>query len=214
MSAVTERLVIGPGMAGALMTPEEFDAAEDWEEGYIYELIQGVLVVSPPAGIEERGPNDWLGQLLRNYRDAHPKGRALDYTVTEHTIKAGRNRRRADRVVWAGLGRRPDFADDVPTIAFEYVSPRRRAWRRDYEAKRAEYEAAGVSEYVIIDRFRRTVSVFRREGKRKKYSLKVLTEKDVYTTSFLPGFKLSLARLFQEIDFVEGGNQGSDEIDV
>src|SRR5262249_14009392 len=40
--------VVGPAMAGTLMSPEEFDAIEDWSEGYVFELIHGVLVVSPP----------------------------------------------------------------------------------------------------------------------------------------------------------------------
>lgn len=33
---------------GMLMTPEEFDAATDFDELYSYELIHGVLIVSPP----------------------------------------------------------------------------------------------------------------------------------------------------------------------
>ncbi len=31
--------MITPALAGTLMTPEEFDAADDWEEGFRYELI-------------------------------------------------------------------------------------------------------------------------------------------------------------------------------
>src|SRR5947209_6939930 len=105
MSAVSESQAIGPSMAGTLMTPEEFDVTRHWEEGYVYELINEVLVVTPPPGIEERGPNDFLGFLLRDYQLRHALGKALDYTVTEHTIRTGKNRRRADRVIWAGLGR-------------------------------------------------------------------------------------------------------------
>jgi Uma2 family endonuclease len=197
MSALTEPIVIGPGMAGTLMTPEEFDAAQDWEEGYVYELINEVLVVSPPAGIEERGPNDLLAQLLRNYRDQHPQGKALDYTVSEHTIRTGRNRRRADRVIWAGLGRLPDPDREPPTIAIEFLSPGRRSRTRDYEVKRKEYDKAGITEYWLIDRFRQKLTVFRRKARKAPL---VLGADETYTTPLLPGFELPLARIFTEAE--------------
>ena len=50
-------LVLGPALAGTLMTPEEFDRAEEVDRSYTYELIHGVLVVAPPPLEEERGPN-------------------------------------------------------------------------------------------------------------------------------------------------------------
>ena len=49
-----------------LMTPEEFDAADDFDEHYAYELIHGVLIVSPPPGEAERDPNGELDFLLRS----------------------------------------------------------------------------------------------------------------------------------------------------
>jgi Uma2 family endonuclease len=188
-------------MAGTLMTPDEFDAAQDWEEGYVYELINEVLVVSPPAGIEERGPNDLLAQLLRNYRDRHPQGKSLDYTVSEHTIRTGGNRRRADRVIWAGLGRLPDVNRETPTIAIEFLSPGRRGRTRDYEVKRKEYEKAGITEYWLIDRFRKTMTVFRRRG--RKATKLVLGAEETYVTPLLPGFELPLARIFAEAELFE-----------
>ena len=48
-----------------LMTPEEFDAATDFDAVYSYELIHGVLIVDPPPGESGRDPNDELGNLLR-----------------------------------------------------------------------------------------------------------------------------------------------------
>ena len=78
MSTVQEELVLGPEMNGTIMTPEEFDAAEDWDEDYVYELINGVLIVSPAPSEGERGPNDLLGRLLLNYQEDHPQGAALD----------------------------------------------------------------------------------------------------------------------------------------
>src|SRR5205823_3864670 len=128
---------LGPWSAGILLTPEEFDAAE-FEEGWRYELIHEVLVVSPTPLRQERDPNEELGSMLRNYREGHLQGTSLDATLAEETVMTARNRRRADRVIWAGLGRLP-AEDETPTIIVEFVSKGRANRLRDYETKRAEY---------------------------------------------------------------------------
>jgi Uma2 family endonuclease len=56
-------------------------------------------------------------------------------------------RRRADRVIWASLGRRPDLEHDVPTIVAEFVSTSRHDRYRDYEERRLQYLDLGVKEY-------------------------------------------------------------------
>ena len=160
-SKVRIRPRIGPSCAGLRMSPEEFDALTNFDERYRYELVRGVLVVTPPPAEAERDPNGELEYLLRDYKKRHPQGSALDKTLAEHQIQPGDGRRRADRVIWAGLGRVPDPVADVPTIAVEFVSRGKRDWLRDYEEKRREYLALGVVEYWIIDRFRRTMTVYR-----------------------------------------------------
>ena len=101
-----------------------------------YELIHGVLIVSPPPGESERDPNDELGNLLRAYKSGHQAGSALDKTLSEQYVHLADSRRRADRVIWAGLGRIPDPKTDVPAIVVEFVSNRQRDRVRDYEEKR------------------------------------------------------------------------------
>src|SRR5262245_60796661 len=133
------KLRLGPRQAGTLMTPEEFDAVTDYDDRYCYELIHGVLVVSPIPLEAECDPNEEPGHLLRAYKDNHPQGAALNKTLPERYILSAENRRRADRVIWAGLGRVPDPAVDVPTIIVEFVSRAKRDRRRDYEEKRQEY---------------------------------------------------------------------------
>ncbi len=41
------KIVLGPELNGALMTPEEFDAVEECDENYRNELIHGVLIAAP-----------------------------------------------------------------------------------------------------------------------------------------------------------------------
>jgi len=189
---------LGPELAGTFMSVEEFDAAEEWEEGYRYELINGVLIVTPPPSEGERGPNDVLGHLFWTYKEHHPQGAALNYTLTEQTIATPRSRRRVDRVVWAGLGRLPDVRRDRPTIAIEFVSSRRRDRVRDYQAKREEYGEAGIAEYWIVDRFRRRMTVIRYAGGQS--SEIIVAEGETCRTPLLPGFELPLARLLREAD--------------
>ena len=49
------KLVLGPRLAGTAMTPEEFDAVEEYDEHYCYELISGVLIATPIPLAEETG---------------------------------------------------------------------------------------------------------------------------------------------------------------
>jgi Uma2 family endonuclease len=190
------KLYLGPDSGGARLTPEEFDAAE-FEEGWRYELIGGVLVVSPVPLRKERDPNEELGRWLRNYREDHPQGRAMDATFSEELVVTHTDRRRADRVIYAGLGRDP-LEGEVPTIVVELVSKGKRDLIRDYEEKRDEYLALGVREYWVFDRFARCLTVYRPQGSTSVQQ--VVREGEIYTTPLLPGFELSLDRLLARAD--------------
>ena len=183
--------VFGPGSAGTLMTTREFDRAE-FEDGWRYELIHGVLVVSPIPLEEEADPNEELGHWLRTYRDTHPQGSALNLTLPERIVRTKKHRRRPDRLIWAGLGRLPRRRER-PTILAEFVSEGKRDRDRDYEEKRDEYMEIKIQEYWIIDRFQRTMTVYFQSG--DKVKKKVVRENQTYTTDLLPGFELPLGRL-------------------
>ncbi len=195
--AMPESGVFGPEANGILMSPQEFDRA-DFEDGWRYELMNGVLIVTPIPLMNEAEPNDYLGHLLYRYWEEHPQGRkVLNATAPERIIRTGANRRRADRVIWAGLGRQPTQRE-TPTIAVEFTSRRKRDRDRDYITKRDEYLQAGVKEYWIIDRFSHTMTVLsRRRGRNRS---QVFTQSGIYTTDLLPGFELPLARLFELAD--------------
>jgi Uma2 family endonuclease len=194
---------IGPGSAGLRMKPEAFDAipASGFVRGCRYEIIDGVLVVSPFPGPGERSLNDYVGYLLTQHFET-PADRPVDAdTLPEQTI-ATTNRRRADRAIWVGLDRKPDEQADVPAIVIEFVSSRRRDAYRDYEEKREEYLAAGVKEYWVIDRFRRIMTVYKARKSRKssRPTYDIVTETGSYETPLLPGFSLPLARLLEKAD--------------
>ncbi len=196
--ATVERQVlqISPDSNGMLVTPWEFDAA-DFEPGWRYELVNGVLIVTPPPLRGERDPNEELGHWLRKYQEDDKQGASLDFTLSEETVHIGPHHRRVDRAIWAGLGRLPE-ENETPTICVEFVSEGKRNRQRDYEVKRDEYHSAGVREYWFIDRFQHTMTVY--GFTRSKVTGKVFTRRQTFKTSLLPGFKLLLKELFEFAD--------------
>jgi Uma2 family endonuclease len=181
------------------MSPDEFDAIVDYDDAFNYELIHGVLVVTPMASRSERSPNELLGNWLYVYRQQHPAGKCLVDTVFEEYLRTSGNRRRADRVLWvAHSGRRPDPDVEVPTIVVEFVSAGKAAWQRDYVEKRDEYLQAGVAEYWVIDRFRRSLTVYTRQS--EQVAERTIREAEVYRPALLPGFELPLAEILAAAD--------------
>lgn len=198
MSAVPRtrsRIILGPELNGTLA---EFDAVEEYDENYVYELIHGVLVVNPIPLETEVGPNEYLGYLLLGYWERDLQKSALDATLPERYVRTKDSCRRVDRLIWAGLGRVPDWKKDLPTIAVEFVSQARRDRLRDYEETRREYMELGIGEYWIIDRFRRIMTVIR--NRPKGAVVRIIHEHETYSTSLLPGFELPLARLLEIAD--------------
>jgi len=198
MSTAVEVAWVGFDSAGILMSPEEFDAIEEYDELYDYELIHGVLVVTPIPLDEEAHPNETLGGLLFVYQRQHPSGSALDLTLQERYVYLPNSRRKPDRQIWAGLGRVPDTKNDVPTIVVEFVSAGKRNWKRDYITKKEGYRELGIQEYWIFNRFSRTMTVHRNapEGATEL----VIAEGEIYRTPLLPGFELPLSELLEAAD--------------
>ena len=76
---------------------------------------------------------------------------------------------------------------EVPTIVAEFVSRGKVNQDRDYIAKRAEYREIGVREYWVIDRFRRTLTVYTFSGESDQ--VRVIPENQNYETPATPGFR-------------------------
>jgi hypothetical protein len=98
-------VVLGLDCNGLRLTPEEFDAAAEYDENYTYEIINGVVVVNPIPLAEEAGPKELLGIYLYLYRTAHAQGKSMDHTLPQQYVRTPGGRRLADRLIWTGLGR-------------------------------------------------------------------------------------------------------------
>ena len=79
---------------------------------------------------------------------------------------------------------------------------------RDYETKRAEYLGVGVVEYWIIDRFRRTLTAWRKTAKKPV----VVGEFETYETKLLPGFVLHMDELMAAADGWEPEDEENEEL--
>src|SRR5687768_8265210 len=110
-----------PGLNGVLMTLDEYESIDEWEPGYRYELIHGVLIVSPPPDDAGQGPNERLGYWLLLYKDQHPNGKTLDDTLMERPVRTRAGIRVVDRALWIGYGRPIKSRRDLATILVEFV---------------------------------------------------------------------------------------------
>jgi len=191
-------IVLGPESAGILMTPEEFDAVEEYDECYAYELIHGVLVVNSFPSPEVAAANELLGCMLLRYKCEHSQGGNLNDTLPLQYVRTPSDRRIANRLIWTGLGRMPNLKNDPATIAVEFVSAGRRNRQRDYEEKRQEYGESGITEYWIFDRFRRTLTIVAYSGSQETET--VIPETQTYESPLLPGFVVPLDRILASAD--------------
>jgi len=88
----------------------------------------------------------------------------------------------------------PTYIDGPADLAVEIVSPE--SVDRDYQVKRAEYEAAGVPEYWIIDALQKEAR-FYQLGADGRYRPGDVDADGVYTSPVVSGFRLRVSWLWQ-----------------
>lgn len=196
--AKTTRSDIGPRHHGRKMSLKRFEFAKT-EEGWLYELARGYIVVSEvanlPHGLQVASIRDHLGK----YRLENPQ--ALYHTFAGSECKllvpAWESERHPDIAVYltAPKGRRDRmlWRTWIPDLVVEVVSDSSRD--RDYTQKREEYWTLGVKEYWIVDAKLARVVVLRRG--RAQWTEKELGPEDVCETKLLPGFKLPCKAIFE-----------------
>ena len=187
-----EQLHLGKLDDGRPTTTEEF-ANASYDEGWIYERVNGRLVVMSPEGtghVIQSTP--WMTRL-HVYFSEHPE--IVQAVVAQAWVHVDDDTTRfPDIAVYLGGPLEAlNVPDQVPDLAFEFVSPSKKDRRRDYVEKRADYQKIGVREYVIVDRFDKKVTVLTPgEG---GYQERVLTSADTYRSPLLPGFEVRLAEV-------------------
>lgn len=207
MATVTMPLRVGPADHGRALTLDEFEEAE-FEEGYRYELAQGVLEASETPG-EAHAVIVWvLLSTIADYQREHPgvihrAGGGSEYRFRLPIMQSGRH-----PDVAVTLRNTPRDWRDLrrASLAFEVVSKGAESRERDYVTKREEYLAYGLLEYWIVDPWERTVTVLMRDG--DSWREQVYRDDQGAEGLVLPGFTVRVADLWAALE--EEGDEASE----
>ncbi len=175
--------------AGMRLTVDElFELPND---GHKYEVIDGVVMMSPRASGPHQHTAISIFRQLDSYNLANPIGEVfLDFEVRLGQRTSGRDILYAPDVVFVRSDRQIDtkkYVDGAPDLAVEVISPGSR--RIDTVTKRNDYERFGVREYWIIDPARNAMTFLRlMDGK----YVEVAPDGDKFASEAVPGFALDL----------------------
>jgi Uma2 family endonuclease len=183
-------------------TLEEFrqfvSSREALGDDHHYELLNGRIVMNPPAGWPHGRLDRKLGTLLGNFVDPRGLGEVLGSSqgfilpsgeVVEPDVSFVSTAR------WKA-GPEPEvgeFLQVVPDLVVEILSPSTSA--RDRGEKRGIYARNGVGEYWLVDPRARTVTVLSLAGDRFQEAAPAATEGKV-ESKVLPGFTVNVRDLF------------------
>jgi Uma2 family endonuclease len=192
MATTTRR--VGPADHGRRMTLDEFVDA-DFEEGWLYELARGVIVVTEVPGLNHGRIVGRVTRLFITYEIHHPD--VINYRAGGECrlrLPGMQSDRHPDQAIY--LDPPPEgpnlWAHWVPHIVVEVVSPG--GEDRDYVEKREEYLRAGVGEYWILDPTTRIMHVLRRAG--DVWDEVRVPADGLYQTHLLPGLEVRPGELF------------------
>jgi Uma2 family endonuclease len=193
-STPSGRISVGPDHHGRAMAFRAF-AEADFQEGWLYELARGVVVVTGVPGVHHGRIVGRCTALFVSYEIEHPG--IINYRAgggeCRLRLPGMASDRHPDQAIYlhADPGGPDVWERWVPQIVVEVVS--RSGEDRDYVEKREEYLRAGVLEYWILDPKRRRMLVLLRRG--DTWEEVLLGDDGVHRTGLLPGLEASVARL-------------------
>ena len=186
-----EPLHLGRADHGRLVSHAEF-ASAFYDEPWKYERVDGRLVVMSPDGWQHVEVSEPWRDHLVVYKLAHPD--VVRRVVSQPWCRIDDDNDRIGDIGVYLVGNAGQIPDAVPDLMLEFVSKSRKDKQRDYVAKRAEYERLGVREYVIVDRFRRQVTVLTLEA--GQYVERVIPADGTYHSPLLPGLAIELVGIW------------------
>ncbi|GMU83532.1 MAG: hypothetical protein AMXMBFR47_34020 [Planctomycetota bacterium] len=153
-----------PGYSGLRVTADEFFGLPD--DGNRYELIDGVVTMSPSPSVSHQRVSGLIFRLLSTYVEERGLGECF-YEIDVHfgTSEDGRDIvYRPDVICYIGAASQAENERLrlVPSVVVEVVSPESR--NRDSHTKLRDYSRFGVAEYWLIDPSADVVRLYRRVG--------------------------------------------------
>ncbi len=143
---------------GAPLTEDDLATMPD--DGHRYELLDGVLLVTPSPNLDHQRCVLSLAILLRSARppDQEVLIAPFDVRLSRHTVL------KPDVLVAPKAALTPARLETAPALVVEVQSPSTR--RIDLGSKRLAYEAAGVPAYWLVDPDGPSLTVLHLEGGR------------------------------------------------
>lgn len=182
----------GPALIGLRMTAETF--LELPEGPHRYELVDGVVIMSPSPGLRHNDVAIELTRQLANHLAEHDVGRLLhDTDIVFETTDEGKDLVYRPDIAFSAAGRLApgrDRACGVPDLVVEIQSPA--SERYDAETKKDDYCRLGVSEYWLINPGKGRMTFLCLSDAR--YVPMPMTE-SAFESQTVSGFKLDLARV-------------------
>jgi len=170
------------------------------DDGNRYEVIEGELFVTRAPNYDHQAVITNLAYLITAYLKQNPIGSVVAGPGVIFSKFSGVI---PDLIFHLHKTRKKNLSGGklkgAPELAIEIVSPGASSHRRDRVAKRHLFAKYGVQEYWIVDYKTRTVEVYVLEQKVLQLVTK-LGDRDVLTSSVLPGFSCKVVDIFADLE--------------
>ena len=192
LGAVEDKSMIATG-GKKTITFEEYLKYDD-ETNSRYELVDGELVVMPPASFLHSDIIDFIADLFKAY--AHENKLDVKVKTGDVGVRTGINSSRIpdisviDAQVYSSYRRdKTAVIEGGLLLAVEVVSPGVEQIERDYIDKVIEYQNSGIEEYWIVDPIEQKITVLVLE--KNGYNKTVFTGDDVIASAKFPKLKVT-----------------------
>ncbi len=177
-----------PKYTGWKVTREEYLSLPD--DGFIYDMIDGVLELSPSGFFDHGNLASRFGYFLQSYLERNRCGKMT--TETDIFLPDGGDVLRPDIsfILNNNLSIVKGHIHGVPDLICEVLSESTRL--RDLGVKADRYLLNGVREYWIIDPKKKEILVWINRGK-KEWEKK---SGELLNSNLLPGFSISKTNLY------------------
>jgi Uma2 family endonuclease len=179
------------------MTVADLDALPD-DPGTRYELFDGELHVSRQPHYGHQVICMHIGGALWSWNE----GSGLGFVFSAPGLVFDERNAAAPDVAWATHGRLSAIVGEsaalqgAPELLVEVFSPGVANQCRDREIKPRIYSRYGVDEYWLVDPVAERIAIYRRRDASLQL-VATLSAADTLTSPLLPGFSVSLGKLFR-----------------
>lgn len=169
------------------MDADQFMALE--QDGFRYELIDGIVRMSPSANFHHQDIAGEIEYQIRRYLEKHPVG----YVGHEIDVPFAKRLVYNPDLVFVSKARMPKRTEKVgvvPDVVVEVLS--RKTRKQDMTRKLGDYQRFGVMEYWVIDPREVSCAFYRlRDGQ----YVSVAAKRGKFASLAIPGFVLDVAKV-------------------